>query len=306
MREYIPSKRVPIAGLSFLVLSSILTGLLIGGTAFALSRVVYLIFLFPIAMGYVGMIAVSWVHKRARVPNQFVIIASGIVTGTTIYAAYHYADYLTFRITTALTIKEEFSVDNRLASRGVDYILRQETGSTGFLGFVKLHAREGNTFGGFVLLNEALVMEMPQFTIKGAGAWAYWLFEAIVVVGATTWASAMVAQGPFCESGSDWYGQSTQMGNVNIEREKAFLDLLGVDDFSRAGEMIIKGETTTHPTIEVYIRHCRTNMPCTVLVTLKRTWLNSKSKVEREIILHNEISQKHYLELVESAVPEDV
>jgi len=91
-----------------------------------------------------------------------------------------------------------------------------------------------------------------------------------------------------------------QIGNVDTEREKAFLDLLRVNDFSRAGEMIIKGEMTTHPTIEVYTQHCRTNMPSSVLVTLKRTWLNSESKVEREVILHSEISQKHYLELVES------
>lgn len=305
MREYKLSNRITLGGIGFLVVASILSGLFIGGTAFALSQVFYLIVLFPAMMGFAGIWAVNWSLKKAHIPNRFVVALFGVVIGIMIYAAYHYTGYLVFRTSQIRAIEKEHSVDNQVASRFFDYVLDQETGSTGFLGYIKWHAKVGDAYSGYFVLNQALVMETPEFALRGGWAWAYWLFEALIIVGATTWASSAVTGQPFCERSLDWYGWIKQIGNVDIESEKAFLDLLQVNDFSRASKMVAEGESTEHPTIEVYAQHCSGNPSSDVLITLKRTCLDSTSKVAREVILCGEIPYQSYLELTGSNTPED-
>ena len=162
-----------------------------------------------------------------------------------------------------------------------------------------LKARAGETYTGQVLINQAFVMEMPAFTLKSGWAWLHWLLEMGIVVTATTWSSYSASRRPFSESTQEWYGQETMVGGVK-ESEEQFLTWLQADDFRRAGELIVSEEELSHPTLEVYAQQSG-GAPTdsgSVLLTLKRTFLDPKGQVKRKPVLQGEMLQNQYRDLI--------
>jgi hypothetical protein len=69
MKPYRPSNKVPSAGFMWLLLSSILGGLAIGGLTFFVSNLIYLIILFPLGMGFAGGIVSATAIQQGKVRN---------------------------------------------------------------------------------------------------------------------------------------------------------------------------------------------------------------------------------------------
>jgi hypothetical protein len=116
-------------------------------------------------------------------------LAGGIILGLCaailIYGSFHYAEYLTFRLMAVLAVNAELAAgtDGSMAEMGpafVDYMLKEETGYPGFVGYVLYTAEEGITVSRKFGLR-TIHLETPI-------TWMYWGIELVIIGGMTVFA----------------------------------------------------------------------------------------------------------------------
>jgi hypothetical protein len=75
---------------------------------------------------------------------------------------------------------------------------------------------------------------------------------------------------------------------------------LQANDFKSAGELVVPEDELAHPALEVYAQQCPVALTDSgsVLLTLKQTFLDSKERVRRKLVLQGEVSQNQYLDLM--------
>jgi hypothetical protein len=138
---------------AILALSGALLLLLLGGTltgfaAGAVGSLCSLAILFPLAMGFAGGKLTAWSARLAKVSGKRRMLLLSALAAGVIYAAYHYAGYLSLQLQTYLALTgdpsyagEEISFES--ARFVVEYALLQETGRMGFLGYLLDKAGQG-------------------------------------------------------------------------------------------------------------------------------------------------------------------
>lgn len=291
MKPYQPSNKVPSAGIIWLVLTSVVAGVAIGGLTSFIARLIYLIVLFPIGMGFAGGVATGAAVQRGKVRNPLVGGAFGALTGLIIYGALNYGNYLAFKQDVTGEINQELSkgsgeVHEITLEPLVDEFLKSETGTAGFWGYMKYQAKQGVELrwrGAGITFNEPMT-------------WTYWLIELAVIDAIVLLLASGAALDPFCEACNRWYGDQKRVGNVNIDSHEPFVNLLNDQNFSQAGELIEEGELNP-PRLDVYLRHCPCCQLSDALLTVNRACENEKGELEHQQLLEGmiSVSQQHQL-----------
>lgn len=290
VKTYKPRNKVPLTGLLLSLLLSALGGLLIGFLAFLLAQFFYLLLVFPVLITIVGMLSVHRMLQKTKIHHPLVGAILGLLMGLMICGTYHYAGYVDFQREVTRSIEEEYQVDHDSAARALDSILRDETGSSGFWGFMQLKAGAGESFTAMLSFNGIVFPGFSGFTLRSGWLWLHWSIEAGLIIAGTTWTGFDVAKRPFSESAWGWYGPAKQIGNVDVELMDQFLDQMRANRFVGAGQLVIAGEGMSHPTVEVYVQQCPDNPTSDILLTVKRTYWGSKGRLGREVVLQGEIS----------------
>src|ERR1044071_3058370 len=86
---------------SFLV---VLSGVLAGILASIFSQLVYIVFLFPLAMGFVGGNVVTGAIQMAKIRKSSQVIFLSLLAAITIYGTYHYGRYIALQLQTSLEL----------------------------------------------------------------------------------------------------------------------------------------------------------------------------------------------------------
>lgn len=314
MKPYQASNIVPKTAWKWLLLSSLLGGITIGGLTFAVSQLIYLIILFPLGMGFAGGFVNSLAIQQGKVRNSLVGYCFGAITGLSIYGTVHTGEYFSFKQKASEEIAAEFTkinqgsptnkIDTYLRSRGalveadkarnelvINAFLKQETGSDGFLGYLKYTAKQGVSIGRFgsqgIKLNET-------FT------WIYWLIELAVIEGLIIVAAKSASQEPFCEGCQEWYKEKERIGNVDGQLSGNFLQLINQDNFSDCGKLINIDDDINIPSLEVYIQCCPSCKDSDSFLTLSKTSLGEKGKLELEEILQGMITHNQEIQIREN------
>ncbi len=171
---YRPSNRITATGLLFLLMAILCAGIVFGGLAFVISRLVWLIILFPVGLGLMAGAILSQIITKQHIRNPMLAIAAGIVMGIVIYGVLNYANYLAFHSELRQLLAEEQDLlDTGIQNQAIDAILAAETGSTGFFGYVKLETQAGVSIGSIGQSN-ALRLNQPL-------TWGYWLLELCLI-----------------------------------------------------------------------------------------------------------------------------
>jgi len=167
------------------------------------------------------------------------------------YGSYHYCRYLGFQLRASVEIFEGFSAATEAENLGatktfLDYALEEETGHSGFFGYILYEAKQGVSIGR--LTRSSSVNLGPVLT------WLYWLIEFGIILGLTIQKGWKLIHTAFCESCGNRFGSEKHLGGTMAANESLVLDLIRRKDFSELGKLM--EENAELPSLEVYFQGC--------------------------------------------------
>jgi hypothetical protein len=251
MQPYQPANKAPLPGLLLLTLTALVGGVAIGGIVSFVSRLIYLIILFPIGMGFAGGAAVMVMVKRGKVRFPLVAAAFGALTALLLYGSLHYFDYLAFRSEAQTYLADQLrpdygEIEPARLQELVDAVLVGEVGQPGFVGYILLEAREGVSIGE--VGRDTSVNLGPFFT------WVYWLVELGIITFLAVTLPWKAASQPFCETHDRWYSLPRHLGSVGPAQSGNLITLLRSGNFTQAGESL--QPSLPLPCVQVHIESC--------------------------------------------------
>lgn len=205
--------RANIHGILLSILIVVAGGILISLVATLISFYVYVIFFFPLGMGYAAakIIQKTIITNKIRIPFWSIVL--GVLAGFVIFGTFHYGDYLLFRFYTTYTLNQESLAefgrsDSSVSNRMIDYFLEDETGHPAFVGYILWRAKVGisasHFFGG------------SYSNIGTSFTWVYWLFELVFIGLPGISMGYEAASKPFCDVHNRWYDGMRHVGGADI------------------------------------------------------------------------------------------
>jgi len=137
------------------------------------SRLVYLVIAFPIVMGFVAALLAGLTYSRQL---RLITLLVGLVCGLLIYGGYRATRYFIERQNLIDQSMQQYGISAERASRTLDEVLKEETGSDGFIGYVKAMAKEG------ISITSSRSSSSP-INLDEKATWIYWGIEILIVVG---------------------------------------------------------------------------------------------------------------------------
>jgi hypothetical protein len=192
--------------------------------------------------------------------------------------------------------QKKYSIDVQTASKWFDYVLIEETGSSGFIGYMKLRAEEGDNYSNYAILNSVPVYNF-DLVLRSYWAWIYWILEALIISTPIIYTGYEVGTRAFNKSAKDWYNPlPDQICAVSLENKEKLIALINKENLQGIEELAIDEDNISHPMIEIYEQRSR-NKTGDILLSIKQTYLDGNSNIKRNIIGKWEISQQEYLPL---------
>jgi hypothetical protein len=239
-----------ILGLCLAVLAALVVGLVIGLLAGFLSNLVYIVFLFPLGMGLIGGFFLEKTIAGAKIRKISQGVLLGCLMALAVYGAYQVMNYVTFRGRLLFEMHQKILEETgrsepMVANAFVDYALKEETGFSGFPGYLLYMDKQGVTVGK---------MFGSGFNLGPFFTWVFWLLELGIIGWVTVGMGRQAAGRPFCEPCQRWYGKEHHLGGVGESSATALMQLLERRDFSRAGLMLEADAEV--PSLEIYTKSC--------------------------------------------------
>ncbi len=291
MKPYQPSNKVTINGLTLMLLSSIIGGVVIGGVVYLLSLLIYLIVLFPLGIGLAGAGVMSITIGQGKVRNPKIAAFFGLLTGLIIYGSIHSAEYWEFKrvaskeISSNLTQVSEDQNNPIIINQIIDNFLQEETGAQGFWGYLKYSAQQGVSIGR---------LGREGFNLGEMATWIYWLIELSAIEIMIAAAAYSNAKKPFCEKCDRWYEHKKRVGNVEPQFSDNFLNLLQRDRFREAGKLVNAFKLAKTSSLEVHLQCCPSCQLSDVVLDVNITSLDDKGHLKLNAVTQGMLSIRQY------------
>lgn len=264
-----------------------------GGVFHLVGRLIYLILIFPVAMGLTAGGLTFAANYAGKIRNTTVTLAFGLLSGLCLYGGMHGADYLQFRGDVAASLSEELDLAEGADADTdalIDLYLQDQVGESGFLGYLKYSAEQGVSIGR---------VGRGGVNLGATGTWIYWLVELLVIeIIAGGLAFGVADSSVFCEECDRWYDAKKPVGSVSPENADAFLEALNHQNYNQAGTLIGPVLEKTENSLKISQESCS---PCDsevdVLVTVERQAINHRrdssyfSRVQRGLLTAREYRQ---------------
>lgn len=291
MKSYKPSNIIPNEGIKNLTIVAIAAGVIGGGIVGFISQFFYLILLFPIVMGGAAGTAIAMTAKSSKVRNPMVAALFGTLTAFITYASMNYVQYITFKQELRKEIiAESGKSDDANVEQLTNDVLKEATGDTGFIGYIKFSAQQGMS------INRA-GRSGKGISLDENATWIYWLIELAIIDGLAMYLAFAAAKEPFCEEGNDWYADKVWSGCVELSRKDEFLELLKSENYAQATKLVLPQEDLELPRIDLYLQSCAKAPLSDLVLTVAKTSLNSKNDVESKDLIAGLITHRNRLDL---------
>jgi len=246
------SPRRSLASLLVVTLLLVVRGLGVGITVGVFSHLLYIVFLLPLVMGIHGGKMIVDVIQKAKVRTVSQLIFVSVFSAIVIYGAFHYTRYMGFQVKASMEIFSGLSEATEEESLKVtraflDYALVQETGHSGFLGYMLYEAKTGVSIGR--------LSRSRSSNLGPVLTWLYWLMEFGIIFGLTFQNGKKRIHMPFCESCGSWYGAEKHLGGTATANASLLLGLIRQKDFAGLGTLIEKNAEV--PSLELYYQGCQ-------------------------------------------------
>jgi hypothetical protein len=245
------SRPQSIAALIVLSIMGLVGGLAIGLVTGMFSQPIPIVFLYPVVMGITGGKMIAEIIKNARVRKTSQLLVLSTLLVVAMYGAHHYSRYLGFQLRASIEIFEGFSAATEAENLGatktfLDYALEEETGHSGFLGYMLYEAKQGVSIGR--LTRSSSVNLGPVLT------WLYWLVEFGIILGLTIQGGVKLISTAFCKSCGNRFGSEKHLGGTIAANEARMLDLVRQKDFVELRKLMEPNAEL--PSLEVYFKGC--------------------------------------------------
>ena len=245
------SQKQSIATLIVLSIIGIVGGLGTGLVAGIFSQLIPIVFLYLVVMGITGGRMIAEIIQLARVRKTSQLLVLSILLAVAMYGSYHYCRYLGFQLRASLEIFEGFSAATEAENLGatrtfLDYALEEETGHSGFLGYMLYEAKQGVSIGR--LTRSSSVNLGPVLT------WLYWLVEFGIILGLTIQGGVKLIRTAFCKSCGNRFGSEKHLGGTIAANESLILNLVRQKDFVELRKLMEPNAEL--PSLEVYFQGC--------------------------------------------------
>lgn len=272
MNSYHPSNTIPAAGILFL-LALLVFGAGLGVLTFFVSKLVYLVILFPILLGFAcGFIAQTAV-KIGKVRSPIVAAVFTVLMVLIMYGTVRMCEYLDFKQQLRTMIVEEYGeTDQALIDEFENAVLEDETGQTGLLGFVAYEAKEGESFTRLSDTDGS-----SGISISGVGAYIYWFIEILIIAGIALSMVIKQARTPFCETCDRWYGGDYYFGALPMSEKETVKAAFESGVFSPITKQLHKSANL--PAIGFYLNICPQCQTSDAVFTAKLLSVGSKGKI---------------------------
>jgi len=233
----------------------VLVGVVMGGVVSLVKNFLYLILLFPLLMGGVAGYFIKAVVVTEKIRSGLLVVIAGIFAAVLIYGSMFFFDYLQFRRNMAKFIQSQALADygespsKEKTQVFIDYILLQETGSSGFIGFILLRAKDGVSISEVGRGNSSA-------TNLGIFTWLFWLVEMAFIGGPAIATSFGKTKDLFCEHCDAWIAEGEHIGGIEPKAMQDVVALIKHSDM--AGFIRMLRSDTLLPSVEFYIRACKT------------------------------------------------
>lgn len=255
LRRYVPSGRSGPLAIPAVLGAAVLAGGLVGVIEGVVSRWFALFFVFPLLIGAVaGAAAAGMIGKfKLRAPMLALILA--FLGGSAGYAAEQVTVYLQFRaeISKALKDANPTASDTEVAAH-IDGLLTQEVGAPGFVGFLKVAAREG------VSIKRMSASDPNGLKFTGTAAWILWGVELLVCAVVAGGIAFVRAREPFCEACDAWYGEAVPLASGGAGEKAAHAQMMAAldrgDPAAAAAAFHAPRQGRTHHVFHLGTRSC--------------------------------------------------
>ncbi|WP_055075246.1 hypothetical protein [Pseudanabaena sp. 'Roaring Creek'] len=289
MKIYKPSNIASSQSISILAVASLVSGVAVGSSAAFISKFIYFIILFPLVMGFSTGATLGFIVKKTKIRNPMISLGMGLLGGIITYGSLMYGQYINFQQETEKVMLREYNIsDKRQVEEQTNAILQQETGASGFVGFVKLSAKEGTTIS----------RGSSKIKLNDTFSYLLWAVE-LGIVGFLAASIPFGAAGePFNEDGNDWYGDKQWVGSVTEESKEELIRFLNTDDISGAAAILCLDSELAMPRIDVHIRSCPSAIGSDSVVTVSHVSTNAKKQVESKKLLEGLVTSEQRSQLV--------
>lgn len=263
------------------VLFSIVSALTIGLVIGAVGTFVYLVIIFPVVVGFLGGKMITDNAKYTRVRNASLIRWTGIISAVVIFVTIFFIRFVGEQVKIAWVFGGLSDENLKVANIVVNYELEQQTGHTGFVGYVLFKAKQG-VFIGRMLRDNAFNLG-PIFT------WLYWLAEVSVIAFIMAYTSREISQTPFCENCNTWYEGKGHIGGIPLVRELEVMNLIRRHEYDSIGKML--EENVNVPGLELYLQSCKTCEKSDSFLTVSKTRMD-KGRLVFADLLNNALAPR--------------
>lgn len=246
------------------ILITIIGGMLTGIVVAVVGSLFYIVFLFPLGMGFVGGNIVKLGIRLAKIRKISQVILLSVLVAISIYGTYHFVKYIIFRGQMFIQLSPrltEVSRDDKVdaAQFLVNYALIKATGHSGFIGYMLFKAQHGISLQRFY--DKDFMNLGPVLT------WAYWFLELGLIFWVAMRIGKQDAQAPVCEVCGSRLGKEKHLGGTTPANELLLLDLIRSRQFVELGKLIEKNENL--PSMELYMQRCEACEKGNSYVTLR-------------------------------------
>jgi hypothetical protein len=248
----LPGKQRTAAIFIVMTLLMVVWALMVGFAVGVFSNLIYIVFLFPLVLGLNnGKMLVDMI-QRAKIRKASQLVFLSVLSAVILYGTFHYSRYIGFQVKASMEIFSELDEatepENLQVTKAfLDSALEEETGHSGFLGYILYEAKEGATIGR--------MFRSSSFNLGPVLTWLYWLMEFGIILGLTIQKGNKAISKSFCEACGNWHDGEKHLGGTASANESVLLDLIQQKDFNRLGTLIEKNAEL--PSLEVYFQGCQ-------------------------------------------------
>ena len=257
------------------ILITIFGGSVAGITAAAVGSIFYIALIFPLVMGFAGGFILTAAIQLATVRKTTQLIFMALLVAVSIYGTYQYGRYFALQLRTSLEmfsgLTPAMDEDNlKVAKAVVDYALEQETGRSGFVGYMLFKAKQGVSIGRFYSSN--------RLNLGPILTWVYWLLEFGIILWLTTSIGKKETLIPVCNACGNPYGREKHLGGVVNQKESILLDLIKRRIFVEAATLI--EENADLPSTELYVQGCEKCKKGTSQLIVRRAYRGARGTLQ--------------------------
>jgi hypothetical protein len=225
-------------------------------------------------MGFAAGSFLANLVKELKIRRVVEATFLSLLAAVTMYGAYHYSRYAALQVQTSMMLFSTLSKATEdeslnIARTLVDSAMKEETGYSGFGGYMLFKAQEGVSIGRSYSNN--------RLNLGFTFTWLYWFIEFGIIQWIIFLMARKSAGALYCELCKNWYGSEKHLGGTSLRKESLLAAMLSRKNY--AGLKTLLEKHAEIPGVELYVQSCETCNNNVSYLTMRHTYRNSKGIV---------------------------